>query len=182
MKTKFVILTLIVAITVVFLGVAQYSSAQQGKVLPGVKQKVQQQNCYEFREMMKERLEKSPVAKMKEFVESLNLSEEQKNKIRRIDLDFQKEILGFKNKVEINQLEIKSLFLEKDPDLIKIRTKLQEIANLETEMKIKAIEEYLTIKGILTLEQQEKLPEGIPFQIFAFRKFIDAAKMFGNNL
>lgn len=165
-----------------FLGVAQYSSAQQGKVLPGVKQKIQQQNCYEFGEMMKKHIEKSPVAKMKEFVESLNLSEEQKNEIRRIDLDFQKEILGLKNKVEINQLEIKSLFLEKDPDLIKIRTKLQEIANLETEIKMKAIEEYLAVKGTLTPEQQEKLPEGIPFQIFAFRKFIGAAKIYRNNL
>jgi len=182
MKTKFVILTLIVAITVVFLSFAQYSFAQQSKALSEMKQKAQQQDYYKFRGMANKHLGKSSNAKVKEFIESLNLSEEQKNKIRKLDIDFQKEMLELKNKAEINRLEVKSLLLEEDPDLIKIRAKLQEIADLETEIKMKVIEEYLAVKGILTPEQQEKLPEGIPFQIFAFRKFIGAAKILGNYL
>ena len=91
MKTKLIVLTLVVAITVVFLGFTQFSYAQQEKTLPGIKQKIQQQNSNEFREMMKKRLEDSPAAKMKELVESLNLSEEQKTEIKKMDLNFQKE-------------------------------------------------------------------------------------------
>ncbi|HAJ33380.1 MAG TPA: hypothetical protein DCK79_08410 [Candidatus Atribacteria bacterium] len=180
MKTKLMVLTLVVAITVVFLGFAQFSYAQQEKTLPGIKQKIQQQTSNEFREMMKKRLVDSPAAKMKELVESLNLSEEQKTEIKKIDLNFQKEMLGLKNKVEINQLEIKILFLEKDPELAKIRAKLQEIADLQTELKMKRIEEYLAVKSILTSEQQEKLPEGIPFQILTFEKFVSAARTLKN--
>jgi len=180
MKTKLIVLTLVVVITVVFLGFAQSSYAQQKKTLSGIKQKIQQQTSNEFREMMKRHLEDSPAAKMKELVESLDLSEEQKTEIKKIDLYFQKEMLGLKNKVEINQLEIKILFLEAEPNLVKIRAKLQEIADLQTELKMKGIEEYLVVKGILTPEQQEKLPEGIPFQIFTFEKLFSMIRMLGN--
>ena len=180
MKTKLIVLTLIVAITVVFLGFAQSSYAQQEKTLPGIKQKIQQQASNEFQEMMKKRFENSPAAKMKELVESLNLSEEQKTEIKKIDLNFQKELLGLRNDVEISQLEIRILFLETEPNLVKIRAKLQEIADLQTELKMKGIEEYLAVKSILTSEQQEKLPEGIPFQIFTFGKLSDIARMLGN--
>ncbi len=180
MKTKLIVLTLVVVITVVFLGFAQSSYAQQEKTLPGIKQKIQQQASNEFQDMMKKRLENSPAAKMRELVESLNLSEEQKTEIQKIDLNFQKEMLGLKNEVEINQLEIKILFLEKDPELVKIRAKLQEIADLQTELKMKGIEEYLAVKSILTSEQQEKLPEGIPFQIFTLGKLFDVVRMLGN--
>ncbi len=89
-------------------------------------------------------------------------------------------MLGLRNKVEINQLEIKILFLETEPNLVKIRAKLQEIADLQTELKMKGIEEYLAVKGILTSEQQEKLPEGIPFQIFALEKLRGMVRMLGN--
>ena len=180
MKTKFIVLTLVVAITVVFLGFAQSSYAQQGNTLPGIKQKIQQQTSNEFREVMKKRLENTPAAKLKELIDSLNLTEEQKTEIRKIDLNFQKELLGLKNDVEINQLEIKILFLETEPNLVKIRAKLEEIADLQTELKMKEIEEYLAVKSILTSEQQEKLPEGIPFQIFTLGKLLHMGRMFGN--
>ena len=180
MKTKLIVLTLVVAITVVFLGFAQFSYAQQENTLPGIKQKIQQQTGNKFREMMKKRLENSPTAKMKELIESLNLTEEQKTEIRKMDLNFQKELLGLRNDVEISQLEIKILFLETEPNLAKIRAKLQEIADLQTELKMKRIEEYLAFKGMLTPEQQEKLPEGISFQIFTLGKLSGIARMLGN--
>jgi len=179
MKTKLIVLTLVVAISVVFLGFAQSSYAQQN-TLPGIKQKIQQQTSNEFREVVKKRLENSPAAKLKELIDSLNLTEEQKTEIKKIDLNFQKELLRLKNNVKINQLEIKILFSETEPNLVKIRAKLEEIADLQTELKMKGIEEYLAVKSILTSEQQEKLPEGIPFQIFSLGKLLDVVRMFGN--
>ena len=168
MKTKLMILTLVIAITVVFLGFAQSSYAQQNT--PLVKQKMQQQKSNVCREMMERRLKDGPAAKMRELIESLNLSEEQKTEIKKMDLNFQKELLGLRNDVEISQLEIKILFLETEPNLVKIRAKLEEIANLQVELKVKTIEKYLEVKDLLTPEQQAKLPLGIPSQIFALEK------------
>jgi hypothetical protein len=76
-----------------------------------------------------------------------------------------------RNDIEINQLEIKILFLETEPNLVKIRAKLQEIADLQIEIKVKKVEKYLEVKDLLTPEQQEKLPLGIPSQIFTLEKF-----------
>ncbi|MDI6642342.1 MAG: hypothetical protein QME68_08555, partial [Elusimicrobiota bacterium] len=56
-------------------------------------------------------------------------------------------------------------------ELVKVRAKLQEIADLQVELKVKTIEKYLEIKDLLTPEQQEKLPLGAPFQIFSLEKF-----------
>jgi len=168
MKTKLIILTLIVAITVVFLGFAQFSYAQQNT--PLVKQKVQQQKSSVFREMRERRLKDSPAVKMREFIESLNLSEEQITEINKTLLDFQKDTVELRNSTQIRELEVKALLLEPQTELVKIRAKLQEIAGLQVELKVKTIEKYLEVKELLTPEQQAKLPLGIPSQIFVLEK------------
>jgi len=168
MKTKLIVLTLVVAITVVFLGFAQSSYAQQ--TTPLIKQKMQQQASNEFREMMKKRIENSPAAKMREFIEYLNLSEEQITEIKKTLLDFQKDTLELRNRMQIGELEVKALLLEPQTELEKISAKLQEIADLQVKLKVITIEKYLEIKDLLTPEQQAKLPLGIPFQIFALEK------------
>ena len=169
MKTKLIVVTLVVAITVVFLGFAQSSYAQQNT--PLVKQKMQQQKSSVFREMMERRLKDSPTVKMREFIESLNLSKEQETEINKTLLDFQKDTVELRNSIQIRELEVKALLLEPQTELVKIRAKLQEIADLQVELKVKTIEKYLEVKDLLTPEQQEKLPLGIPSQIFALEKF-----------
>ena len=169
MKTKLMVLTLVVAISVVFLGFAQSSYAQQNT--PLVKQKIQQQKSSVFREMMERRLKDSPTVKMREFIESLNLSKEQETEINKTLLDFQKDTVELRNSIQIRELEVKALLLEPQTELVKIRAKLQEIADLQVELKVKTIEKYLEVKDLLTPEQQEKLPLGIPSQIFALEKF-----------
>ena len=168
MKTKLIVITLVVAITVVFLGFAQSSYAQQNT--PLVKQKIQQQKSSVFREMMERRLKDSPAVKMREFIESLNLSEEQTSEINKTLLDFQKDTVELRNSIQIRELEVKALLLEPQTELVKIRAKLQEIADLQVELKVKTIEKYLEVKDLLTPEQQAKLPLGVPSQIFALEK------------
>jgi len=168
MKTKLMVLTLVVAISVVFLGFAQSSYAQQNA--PLVKQKMQQQKSSVFREMMERRLKDSPAVKMGEFIESLNLSEEQITEINKTLLDFQKDTIELSNSIQIKELEVKALLLEPQTELVKIRAKLQEIADLQVELKVKTIEKYLEVKDLLTPEQQAELPLGVPSQIFALGK------------
>jgi len=168
MKRKLVILTLVVAITVVFLSFAQFTYAQENT--PLMKQKMLQHKSGEFREMMERRLKVSPEVKMREFIEYLNLSEEQITEINKTILDFQKDTVELRNSIQIKELEVKVLLLEPKTELVKIRAKLQEIADLQVELKVKTIEKYLEIKDLLTPEQQAKLPLGVPFQIFALEK------------
>ena len=179
MKRKLVTVTLIVAITVLFLAFAQFTYAQTN-LTPKTEQTMQQQTSNQFRKMLKKRADNNPSARMKKIIESLDLTKEQIIEIRKMDLNFQKNTLELRSKVQANQLDIEGLFLDEQPDMVKIRAKLQEIANLQVELKIKGIEEYLAVKGILTPEQQEKLPEGIPFQMLAFEKFVSATRMLKN--
>ncbi|MBA7498961.1 hypothetical protein ES704_01700 [subsurface metagenome] len=169
MKTKLIILTLVVAITVVFLGFAQSSYAQQNT--PLVKQKMQQQKSSVFREMMERKRGDYPAIRMEGLIKFLNLSEEQITEINKTLLDFQKNTLELRNRMQIKELEIKALLLEPETELAKIREKLKEVADLQVELKVKTIEKYLEIKDLLTSEQQAKLPLGVPSQIFALEKF-----------
>jgi len=169
MKTKLIVLTLVVAITVVFLGFAQSSYAQQNT--PILKQKIQPQKSSIFREMMERRLKDSPTIRMEELIKFLNLSEEQIAEINKTLLDFQKDTVELRNSMKIRELEVKALLLEPQTELAKIKAKMQEIADLQVELKVKTIEKYLEIKDLLTPEQQAKLPLGVPSQIFALEKF-----------
>ena len=168
MKKKLVILTLIIAITVMFLGFTQSIYAQENK--PLMKQKMLPYKSGESRDMMDKRLKGSPDMKMEEFIKSLNLSEEQVTEIKRVLLDFQKDTLELRNSLQIKELEVKALLLQPLTEMTKIKAKYEEIAGLQVEIRVKAIERYLEIKGLLTPEQQAKLPLGVPSQIFAYQK------------
>lgn len=169
MKTKLIVLTLVIAITVVFLGFAQSSYAQQNTHL--VKQKMQQQKSCVSSEMMKRRSINNPAMRTEGLIKFLNLSEEQITEINKSLLDFQKDTIELRNRIQIKELEIKALLLEPQTELEKVKAKMLEIADLQIELKVKTIEKYLEIKGLLTSEQQAKLPLGIPSQIFALEKF-----------
>jgi len=168
MKPKLIVLTLMVAITVVFLGFAQSSYAQQNT--PLVKQKIQQQKSNVCKEMMERRLINSPAIRMEGFIKSLNLSEEQVTEINKTLLDFQKDTVELRNSIQIRELEVKALLLQPLTEMTKIKAKYEEIAGLQVEIKVKTIERYLEIKGLLNPEQQAKLPLGVPSQIFSYQK------------
>jgi len=170
MKKKLVILTLIVAITVVFLSLTQSIYAQENK--PLIKQKMLPYKTGESKEMMDKGLKGCPYRKMGEFIKSLNLSEEQVTEIKRVLSDFHKDTLELRNSLQIKELEVKALLLQPLTEMTKIKAKYEEIAGLQLEIRVKTIEKYLEIKGLLTSEQQDKLPLGVPSQIFSYQKMV----------
>ena len=91
--------------------------------------------------------------------------------LQKISLNYQKEKLELKNKIQLRQLELKGLLLDEELDLIKIRSEFQKIADLEAEMKMSGLKAYLTAKEILTPEQQEKLPINFPLTMPNFGRF-----------
>lgn len=52
-----------------------------------------------------------------------------------------------------------------------VRAKLEEIASLQVEVKVKALENQLKIKEVLTDEQLAELPFGFPMSGFGVRDF-----------
>ena len=146
MKNRVIIFALIIAITLAILSTASFAEApyfsKQGERSPGETKGL-------FR-----------------GIEDLDLSEEQTAEIKKIMLDLQKESLVLKSQIQMKQLELKELFLESNIDMEKVREKLEEIADLQVEQKIKAIENQSKIKEVLTNEQLEKLSLGFPMQKF----------------
>ncbi|MDD5638206.1 MAG: Spy/CpxP family protein refolding chaperone [Atribacterota bacterium] len=97
---------------------------------------------------------------------NLDLSQEQVAEIRQMMLDFQKETLELRNQIQVKQLELKELRLAAEVDMEQVRSKLEEIADLQVELRMKAIEKQNKVKELLTPEQLENFSLGIPMQRF----------------
>jgi len=148
MKNRVTIFALIIAITLAILSTASF--AEEQKIATGSLGRAPH---------FSKQGERSPGATKGLFrgIEDLDLSEEQIAEVKEIMLDFQKESLVLKSQIQMKQLELKELFLESNIDMEKVREKLEEIADLQVEQKI---------KEVLTNEQLEKLSLGLPMQKF----------------
>jgi Spy/CpxP family protein refolding chaperone len=111
----------------------------------------------------------------------LELSEEQTTKINKIILNYQKESLVLKSQILLKQLDLQELLLELAIDMEKVRVKLEELASLQVEAKVKAIEHQIKIKEVLTEEQLEELSSGFPMQRFGIDRFDSGREMKGNR-
>ncbi len=97
---------------------------------------------------------------------NLDLSEEQITEIREMTLSFQKDTLELRNQIEMKQLELREIMLASPIDMLEARAKLEEIASLQVEMGVKAIENQEKVKELLTPEQLESF--GLGFQMPRF--------------
>jgi Spy/CpxP family protein refolding chaperone len=93
---------------------------------------------------------------------NLDLSEEQITEIKQIRLEFQKASLELKKEMETKRLEVRELMMEDPLDMAKIRAKWEEIAQLQVELKVMALENQQKVKEVLTPEQLAKCPMGFP--------------------
>ena len=95
---------------------------------------------------------------------NLDLSDEQISEIRKMMLDFQKETLQLRNQIQMKQLEMRELMMEESFDMDQVRGKLEEIAQIQVELRMKAIERQTKVKELLTPEQLENFGLGFPMQ------------------
>jgi Spy/CpxP family protein refolding chaperone len=89
---------------------------------------------------------------------NLDLSQEQVAEINQIGLDFQKASLEIKKEMETKKIEIREMMMEDPIDMEKIRAKWEEIAQIQVELRIKALENQIKIKEVLTQEQLAECP------------------------
>jgi len=95
---------------------------------------------------------------------NMDLSEEQIAAIRQLALNFQKETLEIRNQLQLKQLEIKELRMAADLDMEQIKTKLEEIAQLQVEIRMKSFERQDKMKEIITPEQLAEHEFGFSMQ------------------
>ncbi|KUK95850.1 MAG: hypothetical protein XE08_0822 [Parcubacteria bacterium 32_520] len=63
---------------------------------------------------------------------------------------------------ETKRLEVRELMMEDPLDMAKIRAKWEEIAQLQVDLKVMALENQQKVKEVLTPEQLAKCPMGFP--------------------
>lgn len=97
---------------------------------------------------------------------NLDLSAEQIAEIRQMMLDFQKETLELRNQIQVKQLEMRELRLADELDMEQVKSKLEEIADLQVELRMKAFERQTKVKELLTPEQLENCGIGYQMQRF----------------
>ncbi len=89
--------------------------------------------------------------------EKLGLSEDQVEKIGSINLKYKKEFLKIKEKLAPKEIKLKSMLLEDNVDLKKVRSQLKDMAGLKVELRMLRIMQRLDIEKILTSKQKAKL-------------------------
>ncbi len=167
MKNKLIFLTLIVAVVLMVLsmtsfadarsrgnfggkpGASYYHHGQDGNSPGQFDAQPYNRGDVEFRGMM-----------------NLDLSAEQLAEIRQIMLDSQKETLELRNQIQAKQLEMRELKLADELDMEQVKSKLEEIADLQVELRMKAVERQEKVKELLTPEQLENCGIGYQMQRF----------------
>ncbi len=91
---------------------------------------------------------------------NLNLSTEQIQKIQNLREAYWKDIAPLQKELFSKRLELRSLWLQTDPDQDKILAKQKEINALTEKIQEKATKHRLEIRQILTPEQRAKLGAG----------------------
>jgi Spy/CpxP family protein refolding chaperone len=101
----------------------------------------------------------APEKQQKRVKARIELTQEQKEKIRDTRLDFQKQNIRLKADLKIARLELQSLMADEEADKAKIYQKIEEIGALRTRLAKNRVDQKMAIRDILTKEQRDKLKE-----------------------
>jgi len=84
----------------------------------------------------------------------LNLTPEQQEKIQKMKLQFQKEMLTLQTELKTKMLDLRALMTEK-ADSAQINAKINEIADARAALQKKAYAHHMEIRNVLTDEQKK---------------------------
>lgn len=89
--------------------------------------------------------------------EKLRLTDEQINRIGKINKDYRIKFLKFREKISPKKIRLRRLLLKNNVNINEIRELLKETSAIEVEIRLLRIEQRLSIEKILTPEQRERL-------------------------
>lgn len=102
---------------------------------------------------------KPPRFNIEMLADELELTQEQLTKMKEQRFATQKNSIELRSKVQIAVLELRRLLEDETTDENKIKSKIEEIGKLKTELHWTRVQGRLNIKNLLTSEQLEKLQE-----------------------
>ena len=103
------------------------------------------------------------------YCESIpNLTAEQSAKLKELREQRAKEVLPLRNELISKRAELRSLWLQANPDEAKIKAKQHEITELENKLQEKMTEHRLESQKVLTPEQQAQLQSARPTEGFGY--------------
>ena len=86
-------------------------------------------------------------------LESLGLSEEQRNSIERIEKDYNDQILGLRSELMGKRFELQSVFRNPQADEQQLRARAQEVMEIHNRCQAMMIDYQIEIRAVLTPEQ-----------------------------
>ncbi|MDZ7331292.1 MAG: Spy/CpxP family protein refolding chaperone [candidate division KSB1 bacterium] len=89
------------------------------------------------------------------WMSSLNLTDEQKNKVAELRLAFQKELLPLRTELQSKAAELQLLETEATPNLNQIDRLIDQIEQIRTKIHKARVRHQMAIRNILSPEQQK---------------------------
>jgi Spy/CpxP family protein refolding chaperone len=94
---------------------------------------------------------------MMDYIEKLQLTQEQRDKIDSAKIAHTKDMIRKNADRDIAQIELDEIMRKDEPNLTAIGDQLKKIANMEADLKFAQIKVMLDIKALLTKEQKDNL-------------------------
>ncbi len=88
------------------------------------------------------------------MAEELNLTDQQKDQMKKLRLDFERNQTEIHAKIKMARLDLKELFLEEKLDRTAIEKRIKAVSDLQHQAKLSHIGHWFTVNEILTPEQQ----------------------------
>ncbi|NIR47451.1 Spy/CpxP family protein refolding chaperone [candidate division KSB1 bacterium] len=104
----------------------------------------------------------SRILKLEMLADELELTEDQRAQIKEQRFATQTSAIETRSKIQIAELELQKLMHEENVDENKVKSKVQEIGKLKTELRWNRVHGRLSMQEILTPEQKEKLKSVLP--------------------
>ncbi|MFQ5822428.1 MAG: Spy/CpxP family protein refolding chaperone [bacterium] len=98
-----------------------------------------------------------PLFRLELFSDELQLTEDQQTKIKELRLKTTKEAIEMRSKIKIAELELRHLLQSDNPEEGQIKTKIEEIGELKTNLRFVLVKSRLDVRNSLTAEQLEKV-------------------------
>ena len=101
--------------------------------------------------------------------DDINLSKTQISKLEKIRNNYQKDAMTLQANLDLAMLELHDLLNEDELNILKIKAASANIEKIESELRTKNIEIYMTTKSILTRKQIEKVQDMEIFDMYNIR-------------
>lgn len=89
-------------------------------------------------------------------LQALDLTSDQWSRVRRIQDDFQKQIIPKQGEIRVAQIDLQQLLQATQPNMNQVNSKITAIGNLRTQIQTLRAQEMVQIRGVLNAEQLTK--------------------------